>query len=87
MTKLRKLPKLALSPRALRQSLPPAVVRPRGGGDGVPLQVVMPEDLLRALKVKAATEGLTVRALVLRALRDAGYPVELTELGDRRRPK
>jgi hypothetical protein len=47
----------------------------------------MPEDLLRALKVKAATEGLTVRALVLRALRDAGYPVELTELGDRRRPK
>ncbi len=79
--------KAAARPKALRESLPAALGDRRGGGEGVPLQLVMPPALVRELKIRAATDQTTVRALVLRALRDAGYAVELTELGDRRRPK
>lgn len=56
----------------------------RGGGIGVPLQLVLPGELVRALKVAAAEQGTTVRHLVLQALSAAGWDVPRSELGDRR---
>lgn len=74
---------------ALRQQLPAATVSEsaRGGGKGAPLQLVLPEALVRELKVRAAGEGTTVRVLVLQALAAAGFPVPADELVDRRRGK
>ena len=45
-----------------------------------PLSLEVPDYLGRELKVKAATEGVTVRFLVLRALVAAGYRVDQDEL-------
>lgn len=56
----------------------------RGGGGGTPLQLVLPAELVRALKVAAAKQGTTVRHLVLQALTGAGWEVPQDELGDRR---
>ncbi len=64
------------------------VVAPKkktSGGPGVSLTVIMPPDTLIALKTAAAQKTSTVRALVLDALRKAGYPVPANELTDRRR--
>jgi hypothetical protein len=46
---------------------------------------VIPEPLLLELKVRAAKESTTVRALVLGALRGAGFKVPAGEEVDRRR--
>ena len=86
----KKLPGVSLSaPRAksLRESLPAAVGERRGGGEGAPLQLVLPADLVRDLKMKAAADQSTVRAIVLRALVREGFKVDPAELGDRRRAK
>jgi|SanBayMetagenome_1026888.scaffolds.fasta_scaffold60606_1 hypothetical protein len=86
----KKLPGVALvAPRAktLRESLPAAVGERRGGGEGAPLQLVLPAELVRDLKVKAAAEQTTVRAIVLRALVREGFKIDPAELGDRRRAK
>lgn len=52
----------------------PASVRRR------PLSLEVPDYLARELKVKAATEAVTVRYLVLSALAGAGYRVDRDEL-------
>jgi hypothetical protein len=86
---MKKLPPVKALDRAarLRESLPSAVPtgRGRGGGRGAPLQLVIPEPLLLELKVRAAKESTTVRALVLGALRGAGFKVPAGEEVDRRR--
>ncbi len=45
-----------------------------------PLSLEVPEYLARELRVKAATETVTVRFLVLSALVEAGYRVDESEL-------
>ena len=75
-------------PDTLRDSLPltatePTTKAPRGRG--VALQLMVPDETLRALKHAAVDAGTTVRALVLEAVRASGYPVPDSELGDRRR--
>jgi hypothetical protein len=57
----------------------------KGKGSGTGLMVQVPTDTLRALRMKAAADGSTVRALVLKALHAAGYPVPQDEVVDRRR--
>jgi hypothetical protein len=47
--------------------------------------LTVPQPVAVALRVKAGETGSTVRALVLQALREAGYPVPADELRDRRR--
>lgn len=47
-----------------------------------PLSLEVPDYLARELKVKAATEAVTVRFLVLSALADAGYRVDADELAE-----
>lgn len=73
---------------ALQAALPPAVAETttkQARGRGAPLQVMLPDETLRALKHAAVDADTTVRALVLLALQAAGYPVPEGELGDRRR--
>ena len=76
----------------LKARLPPAVVRPvepvpsgggRGGGKSV--MIVVPDETRAALRARAGAEETTVRVLILRALKAAGYPVPDGELVDRRR--
>ena len=45
-----------------------------------PLSIEVPEYLARELRVRAATETVTVRFLVLSALVEAGYRVDVSEL-------
>ena len=50
-----------------------------------PLQVVLPEETVNALKHAAVDSSTTARSVVLHALQMAGYPVPNFELGDRRK--
>jgi hypothetical protein len=87
--KLNKLKPPVSALEALRDSLPPAVAEPAPKaprGRGTPMQLMVPDETMRALKHAAVDAGTTVRALVLDALQSAGYPVPESELGDRRRP-
>jgi hypothetical protein len=70
----------------LKAALPPATAR-RGNskGEGSGLMLMVPQETLKALRVRAAENGSTVRAVVLEALRKAGLPVPADELVDRRR--
>ena len=78
----------------LKASLPPAVVAApaaqgpvtagTGRGGGVSLMLVVPDETRRALRERAGREGTTIRVLVLRALKKAGYPVPDEVVADRR---
>jgi hypothetical protein len=48
-------------------------------------QADFPEELLDALRMRALKEKTSVKALVLRALHDSGYPVPAEFLADKRR--
>jgi hypothetical protein len=50
----------------------------------VQLALPLRAGLHHALRLRAAKEGTTMRAIVLSALRDAGLPVEDIDLADRR---
>lgn len=68
----------------LKANLPPAKVTPKKSAGPEPsLQVQMPADLLRQLKVAAAERNTSVRAIVLESLQKAGFKVG--EISDRRR--
>lgn len=49
------------------------------------IQARVPESLARAINMKAAAEGTTGRAIILRALKDAGFEINDEELQDQRR--
>ncbi len=49
------------------------------------MMFVVPDETRAALRARAGAEETTVRVLILRALKDAGYPVPDVELVDRRR--
>ncbi len=53
----------------------------------VKLTIVIPAAIGRALRRAAADQGVTMRYLVLAALRDAGYPVAEDELIEDRRSR
>ena len=48
-------------------------------------QADFPAELLDALRLRALKEKTSVKALVLRSLHDAGYPVPTEFLEDKRR--
>ena len=54
-------------------------------GNDVPLQVEIPESVRRAIKIRAAADGDTMRTCVLKALQGYGIEVEDNDLIDRRR--
>ena len=72
-------------PKTMKARLPPPAAKRNGKGEGQGLMFMAPRETLRALKIRAAEQGTTTRALVLEALRKAGYPVPTDELTDRRR--
>ncbi len=49
------------------------------------IQARVPENLARAINMKAAEEGTTRRVVILRALKDAGFEINDEELQDQRR--
>jgi hypothetical protein len=49
------------------------------------LTLALPADVVRQLRERMAREETTLRALVLEALRQAGYAVPAAEIRDRRR--
>jgi hypothetical protein len=51
------------------------------------LQLQVPTKTKRALALKAADTGTPMRLLVLNALKDAGFPVPVEALVDRRKPQ
>jgi hypothetical protein len=69
----------------LKASLPAATARRTDKGEGKGLMVMVPPETMQALRVKAAEDGSTVRAVVLESLRKSGFPVPPSELIDRRR--
>src|SRR5215203_4978967 len=50
-----------------------------------PLQAMVPASVERAVKIRAAEEGTTVRTLILKGLKAIGVDVSEEELRDRRR--
>lgn len=57
---------------------------PRVGENEAQLAVILPKDVVRQVKRAAVENDSTMRATVLRALRDAGYQVRDEDLVDRR---
>lgn len=49
------------------------------------ITLTLPAAVVREIKGRMASEDTTMRALILRALADAGYVVPVRELRDRRR--
>ena len=49
------------------------------------VQIRVPAKLKRQLAMDAAREGITIRALILKALADAGYKIAEAELRDKRK--
>lgn len=79
-------PKREHKARELRDRAPPAVVgEAHSRGEGRPFQVVMPPETLRELKQAALDQDSSVRAVILEALKKAGFTVPAAELVDRRR--
>ena len=66
----------------LKSGLPPARVRTKTAYEPS-LQVQMPSDLIKQLRMAAAERETSVRAVVLQALNDAGFNVG--DISDRRR--
>jgi hypothetical protein len=50
----------------------------------VQLSVVLPASIVRAVKIRAAEDGGTLREIVLRALKADGFKVPDREIADRR---
>ena len=63
---------------------PPAAPTPKREAER-PLQAIVPASVERAVKIRAAEEGTTVRTLILRGLKAIGIGVPEEELRDRRR--
>jgi hypothetical protein len=58
-----------------------------GAGDterDTPLAVMLPASIVRAVKVRAAERGETLRETVLRALKADGFKIPDHEIADRR---
>ena len=66
-----------------KRAAKPKASTSKGVGKG--LMLMVPPETLQSLKVTAAENDTTVRALVLEALRDSGYAVPADELVDRRK--
>lgn len=70
------------TPKAAPSAAPP---QRASKGAGTALMLMVPVETLKTLRTKAAEKSTTVRALVLEALRAAGYAVPVDQVTDRRR--
>ena len=67
-----------------RVARPEGEVRPSGSVNAVQLVTPLRPELHRAMRLKAAAEGTTMRVLVMRGLRAIGLPVSIEDEKDRR---
>ena len=63
---------------------PDGGVRPPGSVNAVQMVTPLRPELHRAMRLKAAAEGTTMRVLVMRGLRAIGLPVSVEDEKDRR---
>ena len=76
MSKLKKLSK----------DLPPAqVTTAKPKGENITISTVLPKDIIKQMKVKAAQEDKTIRVIILEALAQTGFTVDPAELVDKRK--
>jgi len=77
MSKLKKLAK----------DLPPAqvVASTKPKGENITISTVLPKDIIKQMKVKAAQEDKTIRVIILEALAKDGFTVDPAELVDKRK--
>ena len=77
MSKLKKLAK----------DLPPAqvVASTKPKGENITVSTVLPKDIIKQMKVKAAQEDKTIRVIILEALAKDGFTVDSAELVDKRK--
>lgn len=73
------LPKTEVPAKAAKAK-PEPVVEPQR-----PIQAYVPASLAKALNVRAAEEGVTVRTLILQGLKSMGMSVPEAELRDKRK--
>ena len=73
------LPK-ADKPAKAAKAKPEPVIEPQR-----PIQAYVPASLVKALNMRAAEEGTTVRTLILQGLKGLGLPVPEAELRDKRK--
>lgn len=79
-------PKRDRKARELRDRAPPAVVgEAHSRGEGRPFSIVMPPETMKELQQAHVDRDTSVRALILEALKKAGYTVPAGELVRRRR--
>lgn len=77
-------PPAAMPPASTPVPLPKAPTAAARPVEDDRLSVMLPAAVVRAVKLRALDEGLTVRAVVLRALRADGIEVPADEIVDRR---
>jgi hypothetical protein len=73
------LPKVETPTKAARAK-PEPIAEPQR-----PIQAYVPASLVKALNMRAAEEGTTVRTLILQGLKGLGLPVPEAELRDKRK--
>lgn len=86
VTKVKADPAKTQKARELRESAPHAVVAgSHSRGQGRPTQVVFPQKTFDELRDEAHKARTSIRAVILQALKKAGYTVPTEELADRRK--
>ena len=75
MSKLKKLAK----------DLPPATAEKPPKGTNTTISTVLPKDLIKQLKIRAAAEDKTIRMVLMGALSKDGFKIDPAEMVDKRR--
>ena len=72
--------------KSLKKELPPATAeKAKPKGDNITVGTVIPKDVMRQLKIRAAEEDKTIRAIFLESLVKNGFTVDPSELVDKRK--
>ena len=66
-----------------RQAQVVASTKPKG--ENITVSTVLPKDIIKQMKVKAAQEDKTIRVIILEALSQTGFTVDPAELVDKRK--
>jgi hypothetical protein len=75
---------MALSQANLREGEPTLHGAPVTAEPDAQLSVQLPASVTRSVKIRAATNGETLRATILRALKADGYDIPVEAITDRR---
>ena len=74
--------------KSLKKELPPATAekpKDQGRGNNITVGTVIPRDVMRQLRIRAAEEDKTIRAIFLESLVKNGFTVDPSEMVDKRK--